>query len=377
MVAAQSADAAPSYTKTRLNGGMTGAQEHALGEKYKAKLPGAAKVAVSAKSASGWTAAEARTAINKAKYWLGAPYSWAGGTRSGPSNGYCETSDAGVFDCHVWGFDCSGLVLYSWGPYLNLDHYAATQYNQAGAYHPTADTLQPGDLLFFSSNGKVSGIHHVQMYIGGGKVIEAPMSGYTVRIVKLNLGGQYYGATRPASKPAQIAPPAISRLSTQYSTLAGGGTVTIYGQNLGAVSKVTIGGKSVKFSIVSGGRVRATVPAGTEGTVDVRLTNLWGVSAVTTADKISYVTSKPVVYGLARTSGPTSGGSTVAIYATGLGAAPTITVGGAPVTGLKQISPYKYTFQVPKHAAGRVSVRVSTPLGTSVISAKSTYTYTG
>jgi cell wall-associated NlpC family hydrolase len=358
---------------------MTGAQAHALGEKVKkSNAPArAAKVTVAPTGKSGWTPAMGTTAVNKAKAWQGLPYSWAGGVRSGPTTGVCNKADAGVFDCKVWGFDCSGLVLYSWGPYLKLDHYAATQYGQAGKFHPPVDSLQPGDLLFFSSNDTVAGIHHVQIYLGGGKVIEAPMSGYTVRIVKANFGGEYFGATRPASTRAQIAPPAVTRMSTQYSALAGGKDITVDGKNLGNVTSMSIGGLKVAFTKVSSTRVRAKIPAGVDGTVDVRLTNLWGTSARTDATELSYVSAKPQVFGLAKPSGSAKGGDIVAVYATGLGANPTITVDGKAATGLKQISPYKFTIVTPAHKAGRVAVRVTTGLGTSALDSRSTYTYVG
>ena len=98
----------------------------------------------------------------------------------------------------MFGFDCSGLTLYGWAPYLHLDHYAATQYSQAGSYHPNTSSLMPGDLVFWSSNGGQSGIHHVAIYIGNGDVIQAPQSGDIVRVTPLGqVGWGYFGATRP------------------------------------------------------------------------------------------------------------------------------------------------------------------------------------
>jgi cell wall-associated NlpC family hydrolase len=56
----------------------------------------------------------------------------------------------------------------------------------------------PGDLVFWSSNGSVSGIHHVAIYIGGGNVIQAPQSGSVIQITGLyNVSWGLYGATRP------------------------------------------------------------------------------------------------------------------------------------------------------------------------------------
>ena len=61
-------------------------------------------------------------------------------TPYGPTYGVCA-GDGACNDCHVMGFDCSGLSLYAWAPYMTLDHYAASQYWQAGSFHPS--TSQP------------------------------------------------------------------------------------------------------------------------------------------------------------------------------------------------------------------------------------------
>jgi cell wall-associated NlpC family hydrolase len=56
----------------------------------------------------------------------------------------------------------------------------------------------PGDLVFWSSDGTVGGIHHVAIYIGGGNVIQAPQSGSTIQITPLwSVDWGFYGATRP------------------------------------------------------------------------------------------------------------------------------------------------------------------------------------
>jgi peptidoglycan DL-endopeptidase RipA len=145
-----------------------------------------------------WTAAMGQTAVNRALQFLGTPYAWAGGAVSGPTRGVCASGDAHN-DCHLTGFDCSGLALYGWGPYLAMAHSAATQYG-SGTIHPAITALLPGDLVFWSSNHAVSGIHHVAIYVGDGNVIQAPQSGDIVRITPLgNVSSGYFGATRPLS----------------------------------------------------------------------------------------------------------------------------------------------------------------------------------
>ena len=146
----------------------------------------------SGSSSGSWTPAKGREAVARAERWLGMPYSFAAGDANGPTYGVCSYSDA----CHVLGFDCSGLSLYAWaGLGLYMDHYAASQYTQAGSVHPSVDQLQPGDLTFWSTGG-VSGIHHVAIYVGNGEVIQAPHTGTVVSFSPIWMDG-YYGATRP------------------------------------------------------------------------------------------------------------------------------------------------------------------------------------
>lgn len=78
-----------------------------------------------------------------------------------------------------------------------MAHYSQAQYNE-GSVHPSVDTLMPGDLVFFSSNGQQSGIHHVAIYIGNDQVVQAPQSGDRVKVSTMWRNG-YFGATRPGT----------------------------------------------------------------------------------------------------------------------------------------------------------------------------------
>ncbi|WP_049650144.1 C40 family peptidase [Kitasatospora sp. MY 5-36] len=109
------------------------------------------------------------SAIDYALAQLGKPYVWGG---NGPS-----------------GYDCSGLVQQAYRragislPRVADDQYAATTPISAGQ-------LRRGDLVFWSDSGRASGIHHVGIYLGGNKFVEAPRPGTTVRISTLSQG--YY-----------------------------------------------------------------------------------------------------------------------------------------------------------------------------------------
>lgn len=142
-----------------------------------------------------WTPTAGQQAVNRAMQLLGTPYAWAGGNAGGPTRGVCA-GDGAFNDCNVIGVDCSGLVMFAWAQFPFV-HYAATQYLQ-GSVHPGTYSLMPGDLVFWSSDGTVGGIHHVAIYIGGGNVIQAPESGDIVRITPLGqVSAGYFGATRP------------------------------------------------------------------------------------------------------------------------------------------------------------------------------------
>jgi cell wall-associated NlpC family hydrolase len=149
----------------------------------------------SAPSGGHWTAHKGRKAADRALSQVGWPYAWAGGGVYGPSFGVCDASNGAPNDCNVRGYDCSGLAMFAWGE--QWAHYAATQYTEAGRVHPSQ--LRPGDLVFWSSNGRISGIHHVALYIGGGQIVEAPFSGGYVQVASVYEYGSYFGATRPLS----------------------------------------------------------------------------------------------------------------------------------------------------------------------------------
>lgn len=98
---------------------------------------------------------------------IGTPYVWGGGSFTGPTGG---------------GFDCSGLVLYAAyqasGGRVRLPHYTGDQIHLG---QPVAwDDKQPGDLIFFTYPGATAP-HHVAVYVGDGKILQAPRTGENVR----------------------------------------------------------------------------------------------------------------------------------------------------------------------------------------------------
>jgi cell wall-associated NlpC family hydrolase len=92
----------------------------------------------------------------------------------------------------VW--DCSGLTMVAWEQVgVNIGGHGSTmQYNHMRAIghlvnipRNSTQGMRPGDLIFYSVNGSAADAvkTHVAMYIGGGKMIEAPNPRRVVRIV--------------------------------------------------------------------------------------------------------------------------------------------------------------------------------------------------
>jgi cell wall-associated NlpC family hydrolase len=73
-------------------------------------------------------------------------------------------------------FDCSGLVMRAFAAAgISLPHSAAAQ-QHSGRRVPLSQ-LQPGDLVFWGSPA-----YHVGIYVGGGRILDAPHTGTDVQI---------------------------------------------------------------------------------------------------------------------------------------------------------------------------------------------------
>jgi peptidoglycan DL-endopeptidase RipA len=115
--------------------------------------------------------------IRRGMSQIGVPYSWGGGNAAGPSKGI--DSGAGTT-----GFDCSGLVLYSFaGVGIKLPHYSGSQY-KLGRKIPSSQ-MRRGDVIFYGPGGS----QHVTIYLGNGQMLEAPDVGLKVRVAPVRTGG--------------------------------------------------------------------------------------------------------------------------------------------------------------------------------------------
>lgn len=101
--------------------------------------------------------ARSQAAIRYALSQLGTPYRYA---MSSPGK----------------GFDCSGLTAYAWGKAgVGLPRNSRRQFNALPKV--PKELAQPGDLIFTGSP-----IHHVGIYLGGGRMVHAPQTGDVVKV---------------------------------------------------------------------------------------------------------------------------------------------------------------------------------------------------
>ncbi|WP_233174791.1 IPTL-CTERM sorting domain-containing protein [Delftia sp. ASV31] len=191
--------------------------------------------------------------------------------------------------------------------------------------------------------------------------------------VRVTTGGGT-SATSAADQFTYVATPTVTSVSPTAGPTAGGTSVVITGTNLSGATAVTFGGTAATgFTVNSATQITATAPAGSPGTVDVRVTTTGGTSATGAADQFTYVAT-PTVTSISPTSGPQAGGTTVVLTGTNLGGATAVTFGATAATGFTVNSATQITATSPA-GTGTVDVRITTAGGTSATSAADQFTY--
>lgn len=171
---------------------------------FAAELDGAVRTAATASSsADGASTATASssstvtgdTVVATAKKYLGVPYVWGG---TSPS-----------------GLDCSGLVQITFKE-LGIDLPRVSR-DQATAGQPVAsmDDARPGDLIAFGTP-----VDHIAIYVGDGKILEAPEPGKNVRIVDMFREPVAIRRVVPAGDGSEVTAAGLGNATTPDGTAA-------------------------------------------------------------------------------------------------------------------------------------------------------------
>lgn len=155
--------------------------------------------------------------VAEAKKYLGLPYVWGGTSMTK-------------------GVDCSGLVqsVYKSLGYT-LPRLSADQARSGRPIASMADA-RPGDLIAWNNSSRNNGADHIAIYVGNGKMIEAPRTGLKVRLVDVpstpdyirrilpdSVNGSTGGAAARAVAAADQGALAASRASFELQALRSSG----------------------------------------------------------------------------------------------------------------------------------------------------------
>jgi len=105
---------------------------------------------------------------------MGTPYRWGGASEN--------------------GFDCSGLIYYSYAQQgIELPRRSAEQARAGYEVGRDERQLVAGDILTFASTGRNGDVTHVGLYIGGGRFIHSAGAGVQVGVLSPNdAGGRWW-----------------------------------------------------------------------------------------------------------------------------------------------------------------------------------------
>jgi prepilin-type processing-associated H-X9-DG protein len=134
------------------------------------------------------------------KGWHGGrvPYSWAGGhaAKPGPTLGSCIGYTGSIHPCpadHTVGVDCSGFARWVYALAFRHDVLGPGSTNDelwTGHLHKVRSP-RPGDLVYYGTSQ--TNTHHVGIYIGKGRMIDALKTGTNVETDSVHVSSDLLG----------------------------------------------------------------------------------------------------------------------------------------------------------------------------------------
>jgi hypothetical protein len=305
----------------------------------------------------------------------GLPNGPTGQGSSGPSLGYAA---------------CEGL----WSPDPNAYESARIQLAEALGFAPATTPSVTG---LSPSNGSVAGGTSVQITgtnFTGATAVEfggVEAASFTVNsatsitavtpagngMVDVQVFTPAGGSSPNSSDQYDFSLVTVTSVSPNLGSDEGGNPVSITGTNFSVGATVMFGSTpAINVVVNSPTSITATAPAG-NGTVNVTVSSLEGISADNSADLYTYE-PPPTVSSVSPSSGPIAGGTSVTITGTGFVSGMTVDFGSNLGTSVNVTSGTSLTVTSPEGSSmsgGAVNVTVTTVDGTSAINGTDQFTY--
>ena len=173
--------------------------------------------------------------------------------------------------------------------------------------------------------------------------------------------------------------PTLNTVTASSGLAAGGLSVTLSGNDFTGATGVTFGGTAAtSVVVVNNTTITCTTPAHAAGAVSVVVTTAFGSNGANTLFTYNASGTTPTVSaisdnGTGLASGSTAGNRPVTITGTNFISGATVTIGGTSATNVVVASATQITCRTGAHAAGNVSVVVTTSNGSN--GANSLYAY--
>ncbi|MGX5773722.1 IPT/TIG domain-containing protein [Methylorubrum zatmanii] len=176
--------------------------------------------------------------------------------------------------------------------------------------------------------------------------------------------GFTYAVPAPVAGPVSATVAANSSANPISLSLSGGAATSVAVASQAAHGTATASGTAITYTPAPGyfGSDSFTYTAA----------NASGPSAPTTVT-LTVTPGTPSLSGLSPASGPTAGGTAVTLTGLNLSGATAVSFGGTPATSFSVASPTAISAVAPAHAAGAVSIAVTTPGGTATLASGFTY----
>ncbi len=156
--------------------------------------------------------------------------------------------------------------------------------------------------------------------------------------------------------------PTVTGVSPNTGSTAGGQVVTLTGTGFTGATAVKFNTtNATAFTILSDTAITATAPAGSAGTVDIKVTTNNGTSSAVSADQFTWLTAAtPAITSLSTSTGTTAGGTSITVTGTTFTGATAVSFGGVAAASFTVNSATSITATSPALPVGSHGLTVAT-----------------